>query len=246
MVKACGKFPHLFPWSNEVKRFTNRRFLRSQIALKKIFFPYLWMGNSYVAHIFPRHPFTFSLFAGAKNHTLFCSCYNPLLIFFYYHHKLCWGRKSEADWVEKNDCSDESSTSTEALLRKGLCFLFTRFAPPTVLVVSREIILLPFGSALLFYVNLVMNSFQRRVAKTMGKEMFAELFLLFVSRMTFFLFFLFFNIFARITTEMKSSCHQRRHQTNISCFCLQILSLLMSLLWKQAHERGIVQRRKSL
>lgn len=187
MVKACGKFSHLFPRSNEAKRFTV--VVSYGAKLLKKYFPLFMNGNSYVAHIFPLHPFTFSLFAGAKNHTLFCSCYNPLLIFFYYHHKLSWGRKSEPDWVEENDCSDESSTSTKAFTRnkKGLCFLFTRFAPPTVSVVSREIIFLPFLSALLFYVNLVMYSFQRRRKKTVGKKTVCRAFA-FVSRMTFFSF----------------------------------------------------------
>lgn len=143
--------------------YSRRFFLQSQIA--KNMFSLFMNGNSYVPHIsfagthLP--PFTFSLFAGAKNHTLFCSCYNPLLIFFIITVSSLGRRQTGA---EKNDCTNESSLSTEVFFnrKKGLCFLFNSFAPPTVLVVSRKIIFLPFFSyaVLLFYVNLIMYSFQ--------------------------------------------------------------------------------------
>lgn len=116
-------------------------------------------------------PFTFSLFVPVKYHTLFCSCYNPLLIFFIitiHHLKLC-----EKATSERNDVADESSTRTELLTPREK--VFTRFAPPTVSVVSRKVILLPsfrFASVLLFYVNLIMYSFQR--GKDDGKKLWQE------------------------------------------------------------------------
>lgn len=109
-TETCGSNPHICCLrSNEAERV----FLRKRNCLKIAFslFIYEWKFlRSYISRPRtspPEKPFTFSLFAGANYHTLFCSrdCYNPLLIFFYYHHKL----SASGARREMCDCTNKSS-----------------------------------------------------------------------------------------------------------------------------------------
>lgn len=129
--------------------------------------------------------FTFSLFAWAKYHTLFCSCYNPLLIFFYYHHKLfSWERrKMIAQMKARRALSFAFSWQRWGWRGKGLRFLrttnclssFTKSNFPSV------------RSALLFYVNPIMYSFQRGKTLAERQKMWREeLLLLFLEWFSFF------------------------------------------------------------
>lgn len=132
--------------------------------------------------------FTFSLFAWAKYHTLFCSCYNPLLIFFYYHHKLfSWERrKMIAQMKARRALSFAFSWQRWGWRGKGLRFLrttnclssFTKSNFPSV------------RSALLFYVNPIMYSFQRGKTLAERQKMWREE-LLFLEWFSFFSLFIF-------------------------------------------------------
>lgn len=148
----------------------------------------------------------------ARNHTWFYSCYNTLLMFCFHFKK-----SSKASWAKKNDWklnkhwsfgwNNERGfrLSCRSLRTTNCLSSFTKSNFPSFLL-----------SLLLFYVNFIMYSFQWW--NDDGKNFRREELFFFPDR-----FFFPIHISEKRTIrEMKSSCHQRRQQTNNFLFSLSL------------------------